>query len=225
MSNYLLIPLFIVSLSSVGKSAEPVGPCAQAAIKVRSDENRKDFQKGWFYEGGHLNRLLFLGDGQPIHFLGSLAGKIHHLYPSKKIMRTDIYFRNLTSSEDNYTVKKMDHSKKFTLEDDSFDAVIMRDGLCVCYFKQKALRKTCGGIKIKEKPSYQFFSEVVRVLDLNNPKSIAILEGGYGNNEKVVDIWRAAAAKVVSEQPVEFAFVYVDKEQTKFNRIEIRPRQ
>lgn len=81
----------------------------------------------------------------------------------------------------------------------TFNAIIMNRGLCPCDGV-----KACGGIEVQLASMRGFLNEVIRVLDKNDPGSIAIMTGFYYPahfHQMVPAMWRRLLAEKQAELP------------------------
>ena len=75
----------------------------------------------------------------------------------------------------------------------------MRQGLCTC--RQSC--KSCGGFDLSNSNQiYDFFKEIIRVLDNSNPNAKAYLHGGrFKDYDYAIAVYREAAHKIMKEYP------------------------
>jgi hypothetical protein len=127
---------------------------------------------------GPYNRVLFAGDG-----MAHARSKLEARFPEKTIISTDRF----PSGRGVPTVIS-DHKDGLPFKDNSFDLIMMNRGLCFCPGRccsggrrqmtlARNLAPSCGGIPVDRQSRLGFLRDAARVLDKNNPRSIALLEG------------------------------------------------
>ncbi len=146
--------------------------------------------------------ILALSDGEiegvnPFRLGTSLAKK----YPEKIIVSADY------STSQNILHKKfaeifLDNTKPFPFKNDEFDTILLRHGMCKCNGSH-----CCAGFLSESRESKIFFSEVSRVLNKKNPKSMAILEGNYNVMDEDLDIWIQYLDEIKKEMPIKYDVV------------------
>ncbi|MCB0386050.1 MAG: hypothetical protein KDD43_11710, partial [Bdellovibrionales bacterium] len=156
------------------------------------------------------SRLLFLSDGFGARFgiadgrsfegALSLGQIVSRSFPEKHVVSGDFITEGQTQTG-NYQQRHVDNSQPLPFADNQFQFVGMRKGLCLCCRHQP-----CGGFSSKHEATKAFFSEVIRVLDLNDPKSLAVLHGQEFSNPKVVERWKRVAEELEQQYPVRFIF-------------------
>ena len=74
----------------------------------------------------------------------------------------------------NIVSMRVDNRRNFGFfESNQFDVITMKNGFCCC----KGPKETCGGIGMEQDRVFNFFSEVIRVLNKSNPNAVAFLQG------------------------------------------------
>lgn len=129
---------------------------------------------GYFLNLSDIKTALFLGDGivyQNSSARGTDAQRWAQVNEQIAVISADIDAFNQTVTP-NLSTATIDHRQKFPLADDSQDLVVMRRGLCKCHGEE-----CCGGFEPQSEAAWNFFSEVVRVLNKNNPHAVAYLHG------------------------------------------------
>lgn len=161
----------------------------------------------------NFERMLFLSDGIADTFgfrsearnetgAFSLAERVSERFPEKEVTQADFNIEgDLTQA--NLRQLFVDNSQPLPFADKSFDLVILRKGLCLCF-----CRAPCAGFSQKYEGSLNFFKEVIRVMDLSNPRTLAILHGQEKSDPKVVERWRRIASELESQFPVKIEFGY-----------------
>lgn len=154
--------------------------------------------------------LLFLSDGSGTRFgvadgrtfegAMSLGQTVARTYPEKHVVSGDFIIEGQTQTG-NYWQRHVDNSQPLPFGDNQFQFVGMRKGLCLCCRHQP-----CGGFSSKHEATKAFFLEVIRVLDLNDPNSLAVLHGQEFSNPKVVERWKRVAEELEQQYPVRFIF-------------------
>ncbi|HEX4925878.1 MAG TPA: hypothetical protein VFV50_17430, partial [Bdellovibrionales bacterium] len=113
--------------------------------------------------------VLLLADAERGNHMGTAIAREH---PTVPVVSTDLNYAG-RRVEGNLTTMRLDNSGKFPFPDNSFTHVVLQKGMCGC----TGTHRSCGGIAYTPECLTNFFSEVTRVLDKNNPKSVAILNG------------------------------------------------
>ncbi len=104
-------------------------------------------------------------------------------------------------------------------KDDSLDLILLNRGLCQCRPTPKSCM-TCGGVAPKAKDMRNFLRSVGRVLDKQNPNSLALLtgfafNGPLGPSVRVPKMWMAAVRDLQREHP-ELAWSVLYSQHTDF---------
>lgn len=134
-----------------------------------------------FYPFTEARFILFLGDGfnsTQTNNEHSLAEYVRDFIDSKAcIYKTDITCPDKLhgQSNKNLVYYRLDHQKPFPFESNQFDTIIMRKGLCCCV----SAEESCAGLKYGSTETQNFFSEIVRVLNKQNPKATVFLTGQF----------------------------------------------
>jgi len=181
--------------------------------------------EGWSGSGGvkvstyaNHDNILFLSDGLKSSNHLSLGKIISNKYPEKKVVSTDF---NYTGPEQIGSLRavSVDNNRGLPFRDNEFDLVVLRYGLCVCYDQ-----KCCGGFSPQSDEAQQFFFEVARILNRDNPQSLIILHGEYGVTPFILDEWKKFLRRVEFKYNVR-ATLYLrhDHWSEKFYTIGIRP--
>lgn len=85
-----------------------------------------------------------------------------------------------TKTRGKISYRNLDHTERFPFQDNQFDTIIMRKGLCLCKnSKKQDPSTTCGGIKLNTTKCKMFFQEVARTLNKGNPNATAFLQGTF----------------------------------------------
>jgi hypothetical protein len=140
-----------------------------------------------------VSSALFLGDGSAKSTTSQAPG-VAAQFPTMRVVQGDSRIRE-TTTVGNLTRMHIDHTKRFPLGDNSFERIVLRNGLCACFGNP-----TCAEIPLNAPHIARFFTEVGRVLDKNNSASAAYLHGQKGNEERL-DLWQAAAELAMREMP------------------------
>jgi len=144
------------------------------------------------YRGRHIRNILFLSDGPRPR---SLAESVANEFPRKRIVKSDVQILQ-TATSNNLTLVHVNNRLKFPFEENSFDMIVMRRGLCLC-----GGNETCGGIKLNRVDQKRFLFEVARVLNKNNPFSSAFLLNDNAGAFQDISGWQRAAADVIAKVP------------------------
>jgi hypothetical protein len=168
-------------------------------------------------------KILVLSDGIKQGF--NIGENLNKKFPEKEIISTGINLSSPYISKQNLKIIEMDNTKPFTfnaepVEDNSFDIILLRKGICVCNGTH-----TCAGFRAKSDEALNFFKEVIRILDKNNEKSIAVLHGEYGGDLEIQRIWREFLEELEHSEKVNITYlVQRDAELGQvLNSIIIRP--
>ena len=161
-------------------------------------------------------KILVLSDGATSQDV-SIAEMLYSLFPNKKIYSTDFAIKG-TSSYKNFISMFMDNRKDFPFADNSMDTILLRKGLCRCNGTH-----CCAGFVPNTKESNHFFSEVIRVLDTDNPHSVALLHGSFNLTQDIEQVWKKVLTKLEKKRKVKIDFIYGDKNHMFFQLIRIRP--
>lgn len=194
----LVFCAFLVSSQGFSK------PCREAVSAASSFVNKTgfvpipitreyDFDDSAFYRP--FDSILFLSDGDT----SGLADRVAKRFPEKRIVKANDgflmgYWASPKASPLLERVE-MDNTLRFPFEDDSFDAIIMRHGLCFCGGDEVS----CAGISTRIGPARHFFGETARTLNKENARSLAILQGEAGSASPAAETWSAAAEWVENE--------------------------
>mgnify|MGYP003995640107 CR=1 FL=1 len=157
--------------------------------------------------------ILFLSDGiddtfgfrnevKNIEGALSLGERVSGHFPGKKVVQTDFNIVGSTT-KGNLTQMHLDNTADFPFNDETFDLIVMRKGMCLC-----CRRQPCGGFSSKHAASKQFFTRVIESLNLKNPKAMAILHGQEKANPKVVERWKRVAEELEQAYDVDISFGY-----------------
>lgn len=106
----------------------------------------------------------------------ALAEEIREAFPQTHVYKTSLSCpEKLHNTEMKPGIKavRVDHREEFKFEDNQFDVITMKNGLCCC----NGPEASCAGIGFTQDRALLFFSEVVRVLNKNNPNAVAFLQG------------------------------------------------
>jgi hypothetical protein len=144
-------------------------------------------------------KILILSDSD--HLGGQLAPKISLAHPHQKIVSGDIMFDG-GKKVSTYYETHLDNTKDFPVADNSFDAIVMRRGLCVCHGNQ-----ACGGFCSVNDESKDFFERVIKALDKNNNKSVALLHG-IVSSQDIQTIWRLYFLELEAKYPIKTEFIH-----------------
>jgi hypothetical protein len=123
----------------------------------------------------HVDNALFLGDDRievDARFQ-THAQKWSKIFPHVNFISADIISANERIS-DNLTSMHIDHTKKFPLADNSQDLIVLSRGFCKCHGAE-----CCAGFEPRSTEAWNFFSEVLRVLNKDNPQATAYLQGSF----------------------------------------------
>jgi hypothetical protein len=148
-------------------------------------------------------KILFLSDDNEAGFL--LGKSISEHFPQKKVFSTGILFQD-TSIKENYTKMNLDNRAPFPFNDNSFDTIIMRKGICVCHGNY-----ACGGFCATNDEAKVFFERVIKVLDKNNPNSLAILHGEAQLNQNFDTEWKKHFEGLEEKYNVQVFFYYIQR--------------
>ena len=198
------------------------------------------YRNGWAGYGERIQlshyanskNILLLSDSNFGGSFFSIGDKLARAYPDKMIVQTDIkysvpYSASALQRRDPqkgvFAQFHIDNTQPFPFESNQFDTVVMRRGLCICDPQKKHV--TCAGFCATDKATaQQFFLEVSRVLDKNNPESRAILHGEAGVTPEVIEEWKKYSHEIESKVPVTFRFQFSIDRPAQLSLIEIRPR-
>ncbi|MFK7872664.1 MAG: hypothetical protein AB8C84_05760 [Oligoflexales bacterium] len=131
-----------------------------------------------FYRLYGIHKILALsigGDLSPIR----LAGLFN---PSElEVVGTDIHpiSSRTYPHPPNFSFYRQDNNEPFIFPQKSFQIITLRCGLCVCekpYWWWQPFR-TCAGLIVREKVLENFFSKILNLLDKENVRSYAALDG------------------------------------------------
>jgi hypothetical protein len=119
----------------------------------------------------------------------------------------------------------IDNTVELPFSDDTFDAVVMRRGLCACRDG-----KVCGGIPLELPAATSFLRSVARVLNTQNPEAIAVLQGeihhGFDGGSHAMKFWEQAVRPVVQELGLRAELVTVrapERSAGYFDALVLRP--
>ncbi len=181
--------------------------------------------EGWSGSGGvraatyakHDN-ILFLSDGLNSKNHLSLGKIISKKFPKKNVVSTDFNYSG-PDYIDSLRAVSVDNNQKLPFQDNEFDLIVLRYGLCVCYDQ-----KCCGGFSPESDEAQQFFFEVARILNRNNPNSMVILHGETRVTSLILDEWKKFLRRVEFKYNVR-ATLYLRQDlwSEKFYTIGIRP--
>ena len=145
----------------------------------------------------NYSRILFLSDGQQ-EVWESLAEQVAQYYPEKSVVKTDVSIVGEHMTLPNLKSMFLDNSKPMPFDDNSFDLVVMKRGICLCH----SPNCTCGGIIMTQESTQAFLSEVSRILDKNSANSLAFLHGDYGQTRETLNMWVKAGQFVMEKERV-----------------------
>jgi len=98
----------------------------------------------------------------------------------------------------------------------------MRRGLCSC---NQLTDKTCGGIPKDIKSAETFIHRISKILNLKNPRSVALLEGHNNNwGEETLNFWIEVSKRVLLENEKIEIHVILDETGQHFFGLKIIPR-
>ena len=140
-----------------------------------------------------VRKILVLSDGTEGNAEHRLGLMIKKAYPDKSVVSSD-----LESDPKNHVV--LDNNK-LPFRDGSFDAVVLRRGICVC----RGLDTTCGGTSLDIESMTNFLNELSRVLDRSNPNAFALISGPHTDafsSNVSSKLWSWAARSTVKKYPV-----------------------
>ncbi len=150
-----------------------------------------------------------------------LGPKLAVRHPSAKVTSADLAYPEQEATAGNFRMMQVDNRKPLPFKDNEFDAIILRNGMCLCEGVA-----CCAGFEALSPLNDQFFREAVRVMDKANPESKIVLHSSAQlGRDKItsvdVDGWKRSLAKLEKEFNVE-ATVNVDV-KGRFAMITIRP--
>lgn len=145
-------------------------------------------------------KLLFIGDGAGHSADADTGLQVAERFPDKEITRTDIGISR-PRREGNVTSLHMDNMDTFPFQDNSFDTIVLRKGLCHCHEG-----RACAGFCPNRRETKHFFGEVARVLDKSNPNSVAYLHGGYGVTDNILHLWYGVCGELEKQYGVKIEF-------------------
>jgi hypothetical protein len=158
--------------------------------------------------------ILFLADGSEARATDRLGPLLAREFPGKTVVSADVDVGENRLIR-NWGHVKIDHLAMFPVKDNSFDRVILRQGLCQCHSNT-----CCAGFNPQGPQAKKFFQEVVRVLDKNNPGAFAVLHGMHNVGGSDVQVWKSMLNEISLFNPVEYE-IMLDKGF--FHSILIRP--
>ena len=118
-----------------------------------------------------IKRVLTLASGAN----PSVKGLVVLSKGSVEAWATDIIYGPVMEEHESFFKAFMDNSKPFPFAANSFDLISMVSGLCLCN-SSRPLR-TCCGVEATVAKMSLFFRRVLRILNSENPNSMAILQG------------------------------------------------
>lgn len=161
----------------------------------------KEYESMLFLSDGIKDTFGFRNEAKNLKGAFSIAERVAQKHPEAQVVQGDFNIKGDTT-RGNLRQMHLDNTKSFPFAEKSFDLIIMRKGLCLCACGP------CAGFNSKHNTSKAFFEEVVRALNTDNPRAMAVLHGQEKANPKVVDRWNRIAQELESQYPVEFTFVY-----------------
>jgi len=97
----------------------------------------------------------------------------------------------------------------------------MRRGLCSC---NDLLDVTCGGIPKNIPCAKKFLQNICKILNIQNPRSIALLEGHNNNwGEYTLNFWKAVSFQVLLENDDIEIYIILDDTGQQFFGLKIVP--
>lgn len=137
------------------------------------------------YDFSDFDSLLFLAVGREASSIAqATSGK------------PQVIISNIEPSQD---INAIVDSMNIPYADNEFQYVGMNRGLCFC---PQCSTTSCGGIPGTIKGIKTFLRGVLRVLDKENPNSVAVLTGfNYASRPQLPGIWEKAVEKVAREYP------------------------
>ncbi|MBF0363084.1 MAG: hypothetical protein HQK49_18835 [Oligoflexia bacterium] len=145
----------------------------------RPDKNKKN---PW-ESGAKLLQKKFFGEKRGVK-----------LYQTDYDIKGKIVSKNLISQH-------IDHNKKFPFKKgETFDAIVMKRGMCHCDRKNPKI--TCGGVDCSlncsdSKSAQSFIDRVIKVLNIKNKSSFAVLHGPFGNNNsECYNFWSSLSQQI-----------------------------
>lgn len=126
-------------------------------------------EKNYFEQFAPFERVLMLSDGP--HLTDSI--RVAARFPEKQVTGTDRRVRVSGTLPENLRALPVDTRAALPFAGGTFDLVFLQCGLCHC----KDGAQACCGVNRSDPDIFRFLTEVVRVLDLDRPDSMAFLHG------------------------------------------------
>ncbi len=148
--------------------------------------------------------ILLLGDGSKSQVTDRLGPLLAREFPKKWVVSADLEVgENLLIR--NWSTIQINHVERFPVNDNSFDRIILRKGLCQCHSSS-----CCAGFSPHGPQAKQFFREVIRTLDKRNPNAFAVLHGIDNVGGIDVQAWSSMLDEIALTEPIQYQ-VILDK--------------
>ncbi len=166
-----------------------------------------------FYEDA--KSILFLSDGRDEKLVERLGPAIAKEFPKKYVVSAEL---NVVEDGfvNNWGLIKIDNTEPFPVNDNAFERIVLKKGMCVCHGG-----KCCAGFTPASKEARSFLSEVVRILNKNDPHAMAVLHGMHDVGMAEIWAWTTFLDEIAKQEPIKYKMM-MDR-QGLFHSILIQP--